>query len=93
MENGKLLEKVGPQSYWPKLLVGICSQAIQAIGQQGCPTEYGSPSEILPSFLRSLRLANTDLASKQHSSHGEPLALIFIAKNLKVGKYEGTEHK
>ena len=92
MENGKLLEKVGPQSYWPKLLVRKCTHNIQAIGQQGCPTEYGSPSKLLPSFLRSLRLANIDLASKQHSSHREPLTLIFIAKNLKVGKYEGTEY-
>jgi hypothetical protein len=80
MENGKLLEKVGPQSYWPKLLVRKYSQGIQAIGQQGCPTKYSYPSEILPSFLRSLRSANTDLASKQHSSHGEPLTLIFITK-------------
>lgn len=64
MENGKLLEKVGPQSYWPKLPDLGFNQGVQAIGQQGCPTEYGSPSEILPSFLRSLRLANTDLASK-----------------------------
>lgn len=79
MENGKLLEKVGPQSYWPKLLDLGFYQGVQAIGQQGCPTEYGSPSKILP-ILRSLRLANVDLTSKQPSSRGEPLTLIFIIK-------------